>query len=116
MKKKDTADRALLLMTQDILNFYNENTYEIRPGDLGENVLLKGVNYDSLVAGTKIKIGNVTCELTEQATTCRKVLTLPFAVNRKAPFTKISKNKRGWYAKVLEEGDINVGDSATIVK
>jgi MOSC domain-containing protein YiiM len=107
---------ALLLLTKEVLDALRAEGWPVSPGDLGENVTLDGVAEKSLAPGTKLKLGTVEVEVTEACDPCDELYSLPYVGKEKGPaFVKTMMGRRGWYAKVLREGEIEPGNSAELL-
>jgi len=101
--------RSILITSIDSYTLAELNSINIEQGSLGENILIN-VNPYSLLAGDKIKIGDVLLEITQNCTLCKGLS----SVNSKLP--KLLKNDRGIFAKVINQsGKIVVGDKVIIV-
>ena len=102
IKKQATLDRAL--------DELNKEGWPVKPGDIGENLTLYGIEYDELWAGKKYKAGDVIFELTTPATPCKNLALLQYVGEEKiTDFMRTLVNRRGWYAKVLKEGTLEQG-------
>ena len=80
-------------------------TFEIKHGDFGENIVTRGIDWAQVNTGVKIVIGNVKLEVTQIGKECH---------DRCAIFAAVGDcimPRQGIFAKVLEGGTINVGDS-----
>lgn len=112
-KKNDTPDRALLLYTVETIAILNKEGWPLRPGDIGENVTLEGIDYDALQPGTEWLIGDgLRIRVTEPCNPCKVLAALPYVgETRKREFIETLKGRRGWYAKVLREGSMEIGDA-----
>jgi MOSC domain-containing protein YiiM len=101
--------RSILLTAIDSYDLATENGISLQHGSLGENILID-INPYSLLAGDKIRIGDLTLEITQNCTLCKGLT----SVNSKLP--KLLKNDRGIFAKVLEgSSDIKIGDNVEIL-
>ena len=110
-KLKNTPDQALLIMTSEMIKKLNEEGWPIQSGDIGENLTIKGIPYTEFQPESKFKVGNVVFQVTYACTPCHNLEHLPYVGKEKADdFIKTMVDRRGWYAKVLQEGNINVGD------
>ena len=100
--------RSILITSIDSYTLAEQNSIDIDQGVLGENILID-INPYSLLAGDKIKIGEVLLEITQNCTLCKGLS----SVDSKLP--KLLKNDRGIFAKVISQsGKITVGDKVTI--
>lgn len=80
-------------------------TFEIKHGDFGENIVTRGIDWAQVNKGGKIVVGNVKLEVTQIGKECH---------DRCAIFDAVGDcimPRQGIFAKVLEGGTINVGDS-----
>ena len=115
-KVYDSENRSLLIMSLDIVAKLNEEGWPVKPGDLGENLSIDGAVYSSFESSQKYRAGSALFELTEQANPCKKLAQLHYVGEEKlADFMKTMVGRRGWYAKVLEVGEIKKGDELILV-
>ena len=80
-------------------------SFEIKHGDFGENIVTRGIDWAQVNTGGKIVIRNVKLEVTQIGKECH---------DRCAIFDAVGDcimPRQGIFAKVLEGGTINVGDS-----
>lgn len=112
-KKGGDSDQALLILPLETLQQLNDEGWPVAPGDLGENITTVGIPYDSFAPGKRYRMGDVEIEVSKPCTACTNVYLLPYVGEEKGPAflrTLTHKeggnlvNRRGWYAKVLEEG------------
>lgn len=109
-KQYDPENRAVLIMSLDVLVKLNEEGWPVKPGDLGENLLVDG-KYKFFEKGAVYRVGNAVLELTYQATPCKKLSQLSYVGEEKVVnFIPTMINRRGWYAKVVQEGVVRQGD------
>lgn len=107
--KKSTDDRALSIMTTQLLLTFESEGWPVSPGDLGENITIIGnITFE---IGEIYSVGSVVLQITENIEPCNNLLHLPYVGrDKKAEFINMLKGRRGWYAKVLTEGVITPGD------
>ena len=104
---KDTM-RAILLTSTQSYSMSSKSGIEIATGTLGENILID-INPYALVAGNRLRIGQVELEITQNCTMCKGLS----KVNSKLP--KLLKNDRGIFAKVIGcSSEIHLGDKVKI--
>lgn len=112
--KKNTPDRAVLIMTIDAMKQLEKEGWAVKPGDIGENLTIDEMPYDSFEIGNKYAVGGVELQITEKCNPCTRLANLPYiGKERVNEFIKTIKNRRGWYAKVLKEGLVQKGDKIT---
>ena len=111
LKKQNTIDMAIMILSMDVINQLKLEGWPVMPGDLGENLTLDNVNYKSLRSGGKYKIRNVELQISFKCAPCKKLENLNYVgLSKIGNFIKTLKNRRGWYCKVLKEGTIKSGD------
>ena len=109
--KGDAPEMALLLLPVETIQSLEDEGWPVEPGHLGENLTTRGIPYADFCAGRKFRIGQTEIEITEEAAPCSNLYGLPYVGREKGPsFLKSLLNRRGWYARVLQEGAIKVGD------
>ena len=109
-------DSAILLLTEDVLETLRAEGWPIEPGHLGENVLLAGIPAGELSTGRRVRLGEVLLEVTRACDPCTELYQLPYVGRARGPeFIRALRDRRGWYARVLEEGRVTEGDSARLI-
>jgi MOSC domain-containing protein YiiM len=127
-----TADRAVSILTTDSMEILRAYKYPARNGDLGENILVSGVTFSFFEIGQTYRFCNsendspddddgstVIVEITEPCIACANLCKLPYINDeKKVPKERLRTcqeflqlldevpGRRGWYAKVLQEGTI----------
>jgi len=109
---KNTPDRALSVMTTDVLESLMAEGWPLQEGDLGENVLVTGLPYSWFRVGRRFSVGDVLAEVTEPIQPCANLCRLPWMEQPKCkPFIKTLAARRGWYAKIISGGSVATGDA-----
>lgn len=109
--KQSTPDRVVLIMTTDIMKQLETEGWPVLPGDIGENLTIDGISYESFKIGNKYRVGGVELQITEKCNPCTRLGNLSYVgETRVNEFIKLMKNRRGWYAKVLKEGKVKKND------
>lgn len=111
--KGNSPDHAVLLMSEDILAQLRSEGWGVQNGDLGENITLSGIEYSSMKLGDKFSLGEIEIQITEACRPCINLSVLPYVENKVKEFMGTLKGRRGWYAKVLKEGRIEIDDHIT---
>ncbi len=110
-KKNDNPDKALLLIPLETLSELNREGWPIMPGHLGENLTTYGIHYDNFEPGKKYKVGEAEIQISIACDPCTNLYLLPYVGKEKGHlFLKTLRARRGWYARVLNEGKVNVAD------
>ena len=109
-------ERALCLFSLDLIEALQGEGHAIFPGAAGENITLRGLDWAALRRGQRLRLGaQVLIELTDFASPCSN-LTRYFV---DGAVKRISAHVHpGWsrfYARVLQEGMVQVADSVTLL-
>jgi MOSC domain-containing protein YiiM len=108
-------DQALLLMTQDLLDTLRSEGWPVERGDLGENLTLGGVPESSLAPGVRLRLGEVELEISKACDPCSETWSLPYIGKERGPaFVRALVGRRGWYARVLTEGRLDLETSVML--
>ena len=106
------GDYALLLYPVEMLDALNDEGWPIRPGDLGENILTRGLPYAELAPPGQFEVGEAVVEASKVCEPCDNLFLLPYVGKGRGPeFLKTMLDRRGWYARVLRPGTVRLGDS-----
>jgi MOSC domain-containing protein YiiM len=96
-------ERSVLITSLDSYKLVGDHGIDVSYGALGENLLIDYNPYH-LTPGVRLKIGNVTLEISQHCTLCKSLT----KVDVKLP--KLLKNDRGIFAKIIKSGNIQKGD------
>jgi MOSC domain-containing protein YiiM len=104
-------ERAVCLYSLEHIQTLQAEGHPVFPGAMGENITITGLNWDLMVPGTRLKLGeDVLLEITSYTTPCSHLI--PFFLN--GEFNRAGQKLHpGWsrvYARVLNNGVIQVGD------
>jgi MOSC domain-containing protein YiiM len=103
-----TIERSILVSSIDSYILVKKNLgIEMPYGYLGENILLSGNPYQ-LSTGTRLHIGDVILEITQQCTLCQHLGVL----DKRIP--KLLKHDRGIFAKVVKGGEVRQHQTAYV--
>jgi MOSC domain-containing protein YiiM len=109
---RDDPAMAVLIVPLETIRDLNREGWPVRPGDFGENITSEGVAYDEYAPGRRFQIGEVEVEVTKPCTPCDNLFTLPYVGRVRGPeFLRVTLGRRGWYARVVREGQVRKGDS-----
>lgn len=101
--------RQVSLLSYDMVSDFNNKGAGVNHGDFGENLLVEGIDFKTLPVGTKIKCGESLLEITQIGKNCH---------TRCQIYHKMGDcimPREGVFAKVLEEGYVQVGDIAEVL-
>lgn len=108
--------RALSLYSMELIEALRAEGHPIAPGTTGENVTITGIDWDRLVPGARLALGDVEVEVTSYASPCKNIAA-SFLDGRIARISQ--KVHPGWsrvYTKVLREGQLRVGVAVTLLR
>ena len=115
-KLKDDPDSALLIMPIEMIHELNSEGWPIKPADFGENFTTSGIPYGSFAVGRIFSAGGVRFQISRACDPCTNLYLLPYVGKARGPeFLKVTLGRRGWYARVLQEGRVAAGDPLTEV-
>ena len=109
-------DRAVCLYSLERIRALQAEGHPIEPGSAGENLTVEGLQWESVMPGVRLEVGQtVVLEITSFTSPC-KTIRRAFLDGR---FVRISQKVHpGWsrvYARVIEEGDIEIGDPIQVL-
>ena len=107
-------DRAIVLFSLDVIRALQREGHPIAPGTTGENLTVSGLDWNAVVPGTQVQIGEVQLEVTKYTSPCEKIA----GAFADCDFTRISQKRHaGWSrvsARVLAGGLVRMGDPVTL--
>lgn len=80
---------------------------DLRPGDLNENLTIRGMDVNRLATGQRIRIGGTLLEITGPCTVCGEL------ENVRPGLKETLRDRRGVLSRVLETGVVRLGDPLT---
>lgn len=105
-------DSAVLVVPLETLRGLEAEGWPVKPGHLGENLTTEGVPYEAFAPGSRWRVGSVEIQVSRPCDPCTNLYLLPYVGDAKGPaFVKTMMGRRGWYARVLREGVVRVGDA-----
>ena len=107
--------RAVNIFSLERIQELQIEGHSIGVGTTGENLTIEGIDWDELDVGTTLKVGNATIELSEPCAPRSKI-----GVSFEGQdFSRIDHDKEvgwsRWSARVVEEGDVSVGDPVSVI-
>jgi len=73
LKHHGGLSRAVCLYSLELIDDLKLEGHNIYPGSTGENITIKGLDWNELESGLKLKIGGVVIILTDPATPCKTI-------------------------------------------
>ena len=107
------VDKAVCLLTRDVLQQLQDDGHPIVGGSTGENILID-VPFDSLLPGIQIEFREVKLEITMAASPCKTIGDSFINQNFNAISDKKYPGRTRWYARVLVEGTVQQNEQLTI--
>jgi MOSC domain-containing protein YiiM len=106
--------QSLSLWSAEVVADLRTQGHPISPGAAGENLSLRGLDWDTLRPGVLLQIGGVLAEVSMPVTPCRQIAP---CFSDGDPWRIDHKRHRGvtrWYATVLQPGEVRVGDEVVV--
>jgi MOSC domain-containing protein YiiM len=98
------SKRQVLIIERELLD-----EFQLPIGDVRENITVQGLQLAGMAAGTRVRVGNVLLEATLDCAPCQ------FIEDKRPGLRAAMEGKRGTLFKVIEGGEIKVGDAIRIV-
>ncbi len=108
--KFNTSLRALLIYPKEMYDKLQTEGWSVFPGDLGENITTGGIFYENFGINSIWRVGEIKIQISEVCSPCKNLRFIPSIGMKVKEFVQTLVGRRGWYAKVLEEGTIKKGD------
>ncbi len=110
-------NRQVLLIDTVIHKMVREKGIQLAPGDLGENILLEGIDLMALPVGTRLQVGSAILELTEIRDPCSQLDGVHPGLHRavEIPTEQGIQPAAGMLGVVLQGGTVKPGDKVQIV-
>jgi HAD superfamily hydrolase (TIGR01490 family) len=102
---KRGSARQVLLMDEETLAAFG-----LTPGRVRENITTRGLGLHELAAGARVRSGSVVLEITKHCTPCEFIEDIQPGLREKM------QGHRGMLARVIEGGELRVGDAIEVVK
>ena len=116
-KKNGHRDMALLIMPAETIKELNSEGWPVEAGDMGENIVTEGIPYSTLQPEVKFKLGSAVIQISYECDPCYKLHSLPYVgEGRGSEFVKTTMGRRGWYARVIEAGEVTVGSTYELIE
>jgi MOSC domain-containing protein YiiM len=107
--------RAVVVYSLEVIRALRAEGHPIAPGTTGENLTISGLDWPSIVPGTRLQVGSAVIEVTTYTTPCRKIARSFMA----KAYTRIGQEQNpGWSrvcARVLEPGLVQPGDAVHVL-
>ena len=101
---RPNSKRQVLLMDRETLDKFG-----LPPGAIKENVTVKGMDFQTLGVGQRLKIGESLLEITVPCDPCPRMDEIRMGLQEEL------RGQRGWLCQVIEAGKIRKGDAVVVV-
>lgn len=108
------ADRAVCLYSMERIEALQAAGHSIAPGTAGENLTVRGLDWDCVVPGAVLQVGGVAMEITGFASPCASIRPSFADANSNHISQKLHPGWSRVYARVTGEGEVQVGDAVTL--
>lgn len=105
---------AYLYSADDYAWWIEELGHPLQHGEFGENLTVTGLRDHEVSIGDVLRIGDATVQVASPREPCFKLGIRMSDARFQARFRE--GNRMGFYVRVLEEGEIGVGDAAEVLK
>ncbi len=102
-KARAGSQRQVLLLDESTLQFV-----ALQPGELQENITVRGLDVNALAAGQRVRVGAALLEVTGPCTVCGELETVRPGLREEL------RDRRGVLARVLQTGLARLGDPVTV--
>ncbi len=110
-------ERALCLFSQELMEYLQGEGHPITPGSTGENITIRGLKWENIIPGCRLRLGDeVEVEVTSYTTPCKNIS----ASFVDGYFNRIHQSKypgqSRLYSRVLRTGILRTGDIVEVVE
>ena len=98
------SKRQVLIIERELLD-----EFQLPPGEVRENITVQGIQLAGMAPGTRVRVGQALLEATLDCAPCQ------FIEDKQPGLRAAMEGKRGTLFKVIEGGEIQVGDAIRIV-
>lgn len=107
--------KAVCLFSLEVISNLQSQGHPIDCGTTGENIVITGLDWKDVQAGTILDIGEVKLEITMPASPCYKIAESFVDGDFSCISHDLDPASSRMYAKVLQEGDVKTGDAVSLV-
>ena len=109
------SDRAVCIFSLERIESLKAEGHPIEVGSTGENLTIRGVDWDSLEVGTRLEVGSALIELSEPCAPCGKIGSSFIERGFLRVDHETEEGWSRWLARAVEEGVVSKGDLVNIV-
>jgi MOSC domain-containing protein YiiM len=108
--KGDNPKRQINIMTRETLDELAAEGFQTAPGQMGEQIVVSGLDVNTLPEGAQIQLGDAVIEVYKPRTGCER-----FEAIQGLP-PKQAANRLGVIVGVIKSGTIHVGDPVALLE
>ena len=109
--KGSQPERGLNIMTFETLQALGTEGFMTQPGQMGEQITLRGLDVNTLAAGTRLQLGDsAVIEIIKPRTGCERFEAIQGKLRSDAA------NRLGMMTSVVTGGAVSVGDPITVLE
>ena len=106
-----SAKRHVNIMARETLDALTEEGFRTAPGEMGEQMVIKGLDLTTLESGTELQLGETAIiRINKPRTGCAR---LEQVQGREAQ--QATRDRLGWMATVIAGGAVRVGDPVRVL-
>lgn len=106
----DNWHRQISFLAKEDIDEFNKLGANVSPGAFGENLIISGIDLKSLMVGDLLKAGNVLFEISQKGKECHDHCAIYYKMGQ------CIMPRLGVFAKVINGGELSIGDDIIIVK
>ena len=115
LKHHGGPTRAVCLMLESVMKKLISEGHPIGPGTTGENILIQGLEPNSINGGSILDVGTVRLQITGPAPPCKTIKSSFLNEEFTALSHKLDPSQTRWYASVIQEGTVATGQRVSVL-
>jgi MOSC domain-containing protein YiiM len=116
LKYHGGPERAVCLFSAEVIEKLRAEGHPIEAGAIGENLTIAGLDWNEIVPGVQLQIGEAKLEITSYTRPCHNIRHAFTNGEFMRPWQKTHPGESRVYAKVLVEGTVREGDAVSIIQ
>jgi MOSC domain-containing protein YiiM len=107
--KGSATKRQLNVMCAETLAELGAEGFRVAPGEMGEQIVVAGVDFTALAPGARLKLGEAVIEVVEPRTGCQRFEMI------QGQSRHLVQGRLGVIARVVTGGEVSVGDAVEVL-
>jgi len=108
------ADRAVCLYSLERIEALQREGHGVAPGTTGENLTIRGLDWDAVVPGVQLRTGDITLKITGYTSPCHNIRPSFADENSNRISHKLNPGWSRVYARVVGESLLRTGDAIAL--